>query len=784
MRPTSRLVLGGIACLMAGMAATISHRAVLAQQAPAPASSAQAAQAACEPKTFTTAEDHQNMMDQLGIKALRPGPSGNEQAPNHANYDEALANPFPDLPDVLTLNNGRKVTSPAMWAERRKEIIEDFEREVLGRIPPNVPKVTWTVTETGTGTIEGMPVVGKQLVGHVDNSGCQAITVDIPLTLVTPANAKGPVPVMIMFRGGTLAVALGNAPPTMGRGGFTPPAGRAAAAPPAGQAGATPPAGQAGAAPPAGRAAAAPPATGRAGFTPPAGMLGNDPPATEQLIADGWGFAFLNPNSIQADNGAGLTRGIIGLVNRGQPRKPDDWGSLRAWSWGAARALDYFETDRTVDAKHVGIEGVSRYGKAALITMAFEPRFAVVLVGSSGEGGAKLHRRNWGEAVENLTGSGEYHWMAGNFLKYGASEAVFGSKNAGDIPVDAHELIALCAPRATFISYGVPERGDAKWLDQQGSYMAAVAAGPVFRLLGAKDLGVSDDYKTEKMPPVNTGLLNGRLAWRQHDGGHTDGPNWKYFIPWADRQFGRVPPKAPSADQPVARTDQNSQTAHEQLLEKKKQGRTDIYFVGDSIVRRWGATDYPELLANWKQNFFGWNAADFGWGADRTQNILWRLEHGELDGVNPRVIVILAGTNNVGSRPGDAAKVVDITSGIKAIVDTCRSKAPRATIILTAIFPRNDNMAVMPEINAINANIAKFADGKRVRYLDINDRLADKDGKLFEGVMNEKDKLHPELKGYQIWADALKPIFTELLGPPAATDLAPPPTGDPSAKAK
>ena len=184
-----------------------------------------------------------------------------------------------------------------------------------------------------------------------------------------------------------------------------------------------------------------------------------------------------------------------------------------------------------MDAKKVGIEGVSRYGKAALVTMAYDQRFAVVLVGSSGEGGAKLHRRNFGEAVENLTGSGEYHWMAGNFLKYGTAESTFGSKNAGDIPVDAHQLIALCAPRLTFISYGVPERGDAKWLDQQGSYMAAVAAQPVFRLLGAKDLGVSDDYMKEKMPAVNVSMLDGQLAWRQHDGGHTDGPNWKYFIP-------------------------------------------------------------------------------------------------------------------------------------------------------------------------------------------------------------------------------------------------------------
>ena len=233
----------------------------------------------------------------------------------------------------------------------------------------------------------------------------------------------------------------------------------------------------------------------------------------------------------------GLTRGIIGLVNKGQPRKPDDWGALRAWAWGAGRALDYLETDPSVDAKHIGIEGVSRYGKAALVTMAFDQRFACGLIGSSGKGGATLLRRNFGEAVESLTG-GEYYWMAGNFMKYGASQAKFGSKNPGDFPVDSQELIALCAPRLTFISYGIPEKGDAKWLDHQGSYMATVAAQPVYTLLGAKDMGVSSDYHTAKMPPVNMGLLNGQLAWRQDDGGHTDAPNMKYFIQWVDKAIG------------------------------------------------------------------------------------------------------------------------------------------------------------------------------------------------------------------------------------------------------
>jgi lysophospholipase L1-like esterase len=238
------------------------------------------------------------------------------------------------------------------------------------------------------------------------------------------------------------------------------------------------------------------------------------------------------------------------------------------------------------------------------------------------------------------------------------------------------------------------------------------------------------------------------------------------------------------ADQPASRTDQNSLKAHAQLLEKAKQGRIDIYFEGDSITRRWGATDYPQLLANWNQNFFGWNAADFGWGADRIENILWRLNNGELDGVNPKVIVLLAGTNNLGRIPagGEDAKVADISKGIETVLQVMQAKAPRATIILTAIFPRNDNMTLVPVIDSINARLAKLADGKKIRFLNVNDKLADAGGKLFDGMLNDRDKLHPTLKGYQVWADGLKPILTELLGPPAKEDHAPPATGDPSAK--
>ncbi len=198
--------------------------------------------------------------------------------------------------------------------------------------------------------------------------------------------------------------------------------------------------------------------------------------------------------------------------------------ALRAWAWGASRALDYFETDKAVDAKRVGIEGHSRYGKATVVTMAYDPRFAVAFISSSGASGVKLHRRNAGEIVENVASSGEYHWMAGNFIKYA------GPLTWNDLPVDSHELVALCAPRPVFISAG--EKGDG-WVDARGMFMAAVAAGPVYKLLGKKDL------PTSEYPPVETTLIDGDIAFRQHSGGHTPGPNWPTFITFASRYFNK-----------------------------------------------------------------------------------------------------------------------------------------------------------------------------------------------------------------------------------------------------
>ena len=448
---------------IASMLTVIVASLLLAQQPQGQPSPQQLAQQAA------TQQDHQRMMDLLKITSLRPGADGrNAEAPNAANYDEAKANPYPKLPEPLVLKNGKKVTSAkTWWNQRRPEIVEDFDREIYGRVPKATPKVKWEVTSTTNEKNGDVAVITRKLVGHVDNSVFPQITVDIQLTLTTPANATGPVPVIMEF-------------------GFVfPPGFRPLPAPP--------------------------------GTPVPTG-----PTWQQQVLARGWGYASLIPNSIQADNGAGLDSGIIGLCNKGQPRKVDDWGSLRAWAWGASRALDYFETDRSVDAKKVGLEGHSRYGKATLVAMAYEPRLAVAYVSSSGEGGAKLHRRNWGEIVENVADSGEYHWMAGNFLRYA------GPLTWNDMPVDSHELIALCAPRPVFISAGA--KGDG-WVDPKGMFLAAAGAGPVYKLLGRRDMG------TIEFPPVETALIDGDVAFRQHSGGHTPGPNWPTFLTFASRYF-------------------------------------------------------------------------------------------------------------------------------------------------------------------------------------------------------------------------------------------------------
>jgi len=412
-----------------------------------------------------TQQDYKKMLQQLHIDSTRPGPSGNPQAPNAANSDESKV-PDYTLPDPLVLKNEKKVTDETgWWQKRRPEIVEDFDKEIYGRVPKNTPKVNWEIVSTTDTIIYGIAATAKHLSGHVDNSSFPQLKVNIDLTLCTPAK-KEHVPVVIEF------------------------------------------------------SFVFPP-----GFQLPKDTSKNAPvPWQQQVLTKGWGYAILIPANYQADNGAGLTQGIIGLVNKGQPRRPDDWGALRAWAWGASRAIDYLETDQSADAKKIAIEGLSRYGKAALVAMAYEPRIAIGFIGSSGAGGAKILRRVFGEQVENLASSAEYHWFAGNFIKYA------GPLTPNGLPVDAHELIALCAPRPVFISVGSPTV-EGTWVDARGMFIAAVNAGPVYNLLGKKDLG------TTEMPPIETALIDGDIAFRQHSVEHTTAPNWATFLTFAERYF-------------------------------------------------------------------------------------------------------------------------------------------------------------------------------------------------------------------------------------------------------
>ena len=410
-----------------------------------------------------TVADHANMMSQLGIKAVRPGRDPNSSDPaSQPNYDELKANPYCFYPDALTTFDGKKVKNAAMWNKiRRPELVKVFEDEVYGRIPENVPAVLWKTVKEEKANLGGTPVVIRQLLGVVDNSSYPEISVEIQAQIIWPDNGQKNMPVILEFSWM---------------------------------------------------------------MTDPRHPFGEVIPWQQQVVERGWAAAQIVPASVQADGGYGLTKGIIGLCNKGEYRKPTDWGSLRAWGWGASKMIEYFQTDDRFDADRVAVEGVSRYGKAALVAMAFDERIAAGFICSSGKGGAAGWRRNCGESLGNLASDGEYHWMSGSFIKYGADPLT-----ENDLPVDQHELIALCAPRPCFISGGSYEAD--KWVDIAGMFLSASKASPVYELLGRKGLS------TDILPIADSGLLDGDLAYRQHHGGHEAGPNWPFFLDFLGKKF-------------------------------------------------------------------------------------------------------------------------------------------------------------------------------------------------------------------------------------------------------
>ena len=416
------------------------------------------------------AADRQAMLKQLGIGPTRPGADGfNPEAPNAANYDEAKAVMAGPLPPLMRMTDGRTVRNSADWARRRAEIIGLFDRHIYGRVPETAPTIAWRVVKEERGDEGGVKVVRRRMEGIADNRGWPAASATLALRYTVPEGGK-PVPVILSF-------------------GF-----------------------------PEGFRFPGPPRAPDPGPTP-----------TQQLIAAGFGHAVLVAGSVQADNGGKLSDGVIGISLRGRPRRPEDWGVLRAWAWGASRALDALASDARVDARRVGVEGLSRYGKAALVTMAYDPRFAIGFAGSSGAGGAALYRRDFGERIGNLAAGGEYHWFAGNFLRFAADPLT-----VTDLPIDAHMLIALSAPRALFLGAGTVDTGDG-WVDPKGSFLAAVAASPAWRVQGARGLS------TAAFPPEFTPATDGQLGWRQHRGGHSNRDNWPSFIAFARERLAEYP---------------------------------------------------------------------------------------------------------------------------------------------------------------------------------------------------------------------------------------------------
>lgn len=409
--------------------------------------------------------DRRAMLERLGIGDTRPGADGfNRDAPNAANYDEAKAG-TPTLPELLRFADGRPVATAEDWLRRRREIVQLFDREIYGRVPDTAPTIRWRADRQERAVEAGIPVVKRWLTGVADNRAWPAAKAEIALRYTLPAEARRGVPVVLSF-------------------GF-----------------------------PEGFHFPGPPRAPHPG-----------PPYTEQLLRRGFGYAVVVANSIQPDNGGQLGTGVVGLSLRGRRRAPEDWGVLRAWAWGASRAFDALALDSAIDSRRIGIEGLSRYGKAALVAMAYDPRFAIGFIGSSGAGGAALYRRDFGERIGNLAASGEYHWFAGNFLKYA------GPLGPEDLPIDAHMLIALAAPRPIFIGAGTVETGDG-WVDPKGSFLAAAAASPAWALLGVKGL------PSTEFPPVLTGLTDGKIGFRQHQGGHNNRDNWPVFINFAAVQL-------------------------------------------------------------------------------------------------------------------------------------------------------------------------------------------------------------------------------------------------------
>jgi hypothetical protein len=402
-----------------------------------------------------------------------------------ANYTEAKVGNF-TLPDPLKLNNGQPVKDAKTWNEqRRPELLKYYESEIYGRIPATAPKVSWQVVSNDDHALDGTAVM-KKLAGHMGGPGDPAIDV----TLYTPAKFSKPVPILVSISFNFAAAgarARGTATNSV-----------ATNAPTAPQANA---------------------GTNNSTRGAPAGGRGFGGPqrgTPAELITNGFAYATIVYNSIETDvsgqTNVNLVRKLALAPGQTVPN-PDEWGAIAAWAWGISRVVDYLETDKSVDSKRIAITGVSRLGKTVLWAGANDPRIALVIASCSGEGGAALARRNYGETIAHLTATNRYPYQfAGNYSKY--------AKDPNTLAVDTHCLIALMAPRPLLLQTGSTDT----WSDPKGEFLAAVVARPVYELLGGKG------PETDELPPAGK-FVGDTLGYYMHAGGHGTVPSdWDIYL--------------------------------------------------------------------------------------------------------------------------------------------------------------------------------------------------------------------------------------------------------------
>ena len=392
------------------------------------------------------------------------------------NYDESKTGDWQaTLPDLLTLQNGKPVTTAKQWyRQRRPEVLRIVEENQYGRWPARKPKVSYEIDEDlGLGGT----AVRKQVTLRFGNDA-DSPHADVLIYLPKDANAPVPLLLNLSFSPNNLTVADPGVKPGRRWDAKTESYVEAEAAP------------------------------GRMRF-------GLDD-TIRKYLKEGYGFATVCYTDFEPDVNHAAKYGVRSLWfkdGQDEPAGDDEWGAISAWAWGVSNIIDYFEKDPDIDASRIALTGCSRLGKTTIWAGARDQRIAVVIPSCSGEGGAALSRRNYGETVAHLTEGTRYPYQFSRNYAHWADKVE-------QMPMDAHFVIALIAPRPLLLSTGNTDN----WSDPKGEFLAAVQAGKVYELLGEDGLG------TDEMPPAETPIFN-TLGYVMHDGGHGVLPqDWDYYL--------------------------------------------------------------------------------------------------------------------------------------------------------------------------------------------------------------------------------------------------------------